>query len=320
MQALIAHLHISQWSASKLDRVVTAHVTKEYQAKAGAGSWKKNLFVPDQGGAPKRRSRNATSEDTRNSYSKLKSYLAKLRDETDDLTNPYRDGGDRLLPAANQQRYFDIVEAGIPMVYDVLLPAFIRDYPDLIEAARQNSLGNTFNLSDYPPAAEVREKFGVSVEYDPLPSTSFAGQGLSPEVQRRMEREAEERATQRLEAGMDDAFMRLYKVVNNMHEALSNPKATFKNTLFGNVQQVTDLLQNLNVTNNPRLEQLRREAQEKLLQYQPDRMAERVRNSSRTRNQVAGHAAEILEALRGSRTIFQKPVVATTSAKASAAA
>lgn len=314
--AMIAHLKISQWSASKLDSAVTAHVTQEYQAEAGAGSWRKNLFVKDTGSAAKRRSRNATAVDERNSYTKLKSYLSNLRRDTDDLTNPYRDGGDRLLPAANQGKYFEIVAVGIPMVYDVLLPAFIADYPELIEAAKANSLGNTFRLSDYPPAEEVREKFGVSVEYDPLPSTSFANQGLSPEVQRQMERDAEQRAAQRIQAGMDDAFMRLYDVIGKMHETLANPNASFKNTLFTNVGSITDLLKNLNVTNDQRLEQLRLTAKEKLLQYDP----ERVRNSSRYRKQVAGHAAEILEALRGSRTIFQKPTARATGADAIAAA
>jgi hypothetical protein len=299
--AILVHLSISQWSARKFDKVVTQHVTKEYNAASNAGRWNKALFI-----------------DGKNTYTALVSYLASLRTEHYKLTLPYNDSGQRLLPTANETAYRQLVSDGITKVNDELLPAFIEDYPELKATAERNSLGETFRESDYPSADVVSGKFSISVEYDRLPNTSFADLGLSSEAQAQMERDAQQRAAQRIEAGMDDAWQRLHGVVERLQETLATPGAIFRNSLIGNVEEVVDMLATLNVTGDPRLEELRVAAKTKLLQYDADTLRNPRRAS--TRKQVAGHAAEILEALRGSRTIFQKPTARATGADAIAAA
>ena len=69
---------------------------------------------------------------------------------------------------------------------------------------------------------------------------------------------------------MNVAWERLYKTVSHMAETLSDPAATFKNTLVENTQDICAVLTKLNVTDDPNLERLRQEVEATLTNTSPE--------------------------------------------------
>jgi hypothetical protein len=92
--------------------------------------------------------------------------------------------------------------------------------------------------------------------------------------------------------GKDGAVTRLYDVVAKMHAALSDPKGIFRDTLIGNVRVLCDTLTRLNVMDDPKLEELRRQT-ELLAASEP----ETLRKNPDVRVSVANEAQGILDAM-----------------------
>ncbi len=78
-------------------------------------------------------------------------------------------------------------------------------------------------------------------------------------------------------------------------ERLAQPDAIFRDTLIGNADEVCDVLQRLNVTNDPDLESMRVRVKKELTRYTPDTL----RDVPSHRQQTADRAADILKTMEG---------------------
>ena len=107
----------------------------------------------------------------------------------------------------------------------------------------------------------------------------------------RIKEETEERIREQLQAGIKDLWDRLYKVVNHMANKLSDPDAKFHNTLIGNAIEIVELLPKLNLTNDPDLERIRREVEQKLCRFNPDTL----RQNPFIREEAASDAVRLVE-------------------------
>jgi hypothetical protein len=151
-------------------------------------------------------------------------------------------------------------------------------------------LGDLFNPEDYPSADEIASQFGIDTGFEPLPDAEDFRVDLVEEEIESIREQLREEQQVKAEQAMRDLWNRTFKVVKNMSERLSTPDGVFRNTLVGNVADMAGLLGQMNVTDDPELDKLRREIEDKLIKYD----AQALREDGDARVETAKAATEIL--------------------------
>ena len=141
--SVLVELHMSVWTANKLDRGATAKVTADNSASAKAAKVHKNLME----GSHLR--------------DKIASLAAACRAQHLHVTLPWNDGGQRLLPTSYFLEYKTRMN-DYRTAFETMVNEFVAEYPALVQTA-QNYLGGLFNADDYPSADEVRSKFSFDL-------------------------------------------------------------------------------------------------------------------------------------------------------------
>lgn len=167
---------------------------------------------------------------------------------------------------------------------------FLSDYPRLVDKAK-GELKSMFNSKDYPSVAQLESKFDVRLFAFEIPD----GQALS-HIEGITEEEAEsirEELSKQLKDAEQEAHQelwdRLYKPLKHAAETLSSKDKKFHDTLIGNLREITSLLPMLNFNDDPNLETLRRDIEQKLCVLEP----EDLRDSVKLRAKAAAAANDI---------------------------
>src|SRR5574343_976798 len=150
-KALLVRLSISQWTARKHDKRVTAEVARNHNTAADVGRYNKRL-VGDR--AIKAVAKVANAARTDHYYHTL----------------PWLDDGARILPSKNYIKYCEVMRSH-KAEFDAVADQFSADYPQLREQAERD-LNGLFDINDYPPTWEIRNKFGFELGFLPLPETT----------------------------------------------------------------------------------------------------------------------------------------------------
>ncbi|MBI4090863.1 MAG: hypothetical protein HY422_02465 [Candidatus Komeilibacteria bacterium] len=285
--ACIATASFSQWRPKIVDKKISREVSAQHGTDENAGDFLKQLFPTTKNG-----------KDTVQTYPELHAVLgalASLYQWHASNTLVWDGKGRRLLPAVSADEHkarFDAVIANLPC----LLDAMEAGYFAAMERARV-ALNGMFRERDYPTPGELRAKFAVSVVYDPVPQVVTSN--LPASVLGLINSQIENRVTAATEGAMNDAWARLYSCVEKFQAKLSTPGAIFRDSLVGNLREVTDVLKRLNVTGSAELEAMRAKVQTELAKYDP----ETLRDNENLRLQVADTASNVLSAIRGTRTI-----------------
>jgi len=268
-KAMLARLSITQWSARKTDKRVTAHVHAEYNASADSGRYNKALVSAE-------------------ALQKVQQIAGAARDEHYKLTLPWRDDGARILPAKAYLDYSKLMRR-LRCDFENAAGEFCDLYPSYIQDARAR-LNGMFNSADYPPIEKIRSKFTWQVSIDPLPVGGDFRVELSDEEARRIREDIDGRTKQALQEGLQDAWKRLHEALGKAVERLSDPKAIFRDSLIGNLRELCDVLPLLNFADNPDLERARRKVETRLAGLDP----ETLRGNSRSRAKAASDAKQIM--------------------------
>jgi hypothetical protein len=249
-RAMLVSLKLSKWSASKHDKKISAEVAAKHNADSEMGRYTKALL-------PK----------GKNSYTELLSAFSELYNEHRHQTLAWSDEGWRVLPTANYNGYTEMVRKYRSRI-DALTQVFIQEYPTLREQVRLKVNG-MFNPADYPDPMDLRKKFGVKVDYNPLPAGEDFRIDLSTDALAEIARDTEDRVNRAIADAQRDAVDRLHECVSKIAERLSDPKNSFHDSLIENARDLTDVLTRLNVTDDPRLEEMRIRV-EKLAKVAPE--------------------------------------------------
>ncbi|MGA8938464.1 MAG: hypothetical protein WB439_04790, partial [Acidobacteriaceae bacterium] len=195
--------------------------------------------------------------------------------------------------------------------FRALLADFVTDYPAL-KAEAQRILNGMFNHEDYPDS--VAERFDFAFRIDPIPAGGDFRVELSEEEIRVLSANTESRAIEAFENAQSDAVKRLYAVLANIHARLTETKvtkdrvtksgkkisggqikgATFRDTLIDNARELCDILKRINLADDPKLEQYRRQTELLATTAEP----ETLRTDDAVRADTAAQAASILDAMR----------------------
>lgn len=275
-RALLVWLTISTWSARRYDKNATRQTLNANGATGDAGRFNK-LLLP--GDAP--------------SYKTLVTLSQNLRAWHYSQTLSWSDEGWRLLPTANFQAYTDELRDKLNAI-DNAADEFVRDYPTLKTQA-ERMLGKLYNAEDYPERIDMKGKFKSTVTYMPVPASNDIRVDLGADQIAAIRESVETSIGAATEIAMRDCWTRLHDVVSHAVERLSDPKAIFRDTLIDNAREICDSLKRLNVTNDPKLEDMRARVARELASVDPDTL----RVNKIVRAKTADRVRAIESAMRG---------------------
>lgn len=278
-KAMLVNLHIQQWTARKYDKKASKEVAEKHGAgdHQEVGRFNKILVAKD---AINRITRVATA----------------ARNFHYENTLPWSDAGARILPAENFAAYSAKMRE-FKAKFDEETRTFVDAYPHLVEDARQR-LNGLFNEQDYPSPDQVSAKFQFNISISPIPSANDFRVSLTDEDVAKIRRQIEARMEKVQHEAVMDLWHRLFEMVNNMVKRLSKTREDgkppiFRASLISNMRNFADLLQRLNFTNDPKLEEMRQAVIAKLCLHTP----REIRESSEIRQAVVKDAKEILDSI-----------------------
>jgi hypothetical protein len=242
--ALLVELNISVWPASKLDREVTDKVNTDAGAVHGASQTKKNLFA----GTSLRKD--------------ISDFAARVRLYHNRHTLPWADKGERMLPTALFMDYKQTMN-GFEQTFDMMCTNFFVEYPRLVAEA-PIALKGLYKAEDYPEIEEVRMKFGFRRAVKPIPESGDFRLDIPAHDLVEMKNDYEKQYSDKLAEAMREPWERLHKMLVGMSEKLTDiegddSKKRYHDTLISNPIELCGLLTKLNVTNDPKLEEARRQ-------------------------------------------------------------
>jgi hypothetical protein len=251
--AVLVSLNISVWPAKTLDREVTDQVNTNANANINAGKFMKDLFA----GTSLRKD--------------IEKFAAHCRVKHLRYSLPWADKGDRVLPTALFMDYKQFINDA-ERQFDTLCTNFFTAYPTLLTDAPLH-LGSLFKAEDYPDIEEVKRRFGFRYSISPLPESGDFRLDVSNEELQSLREQYDQTFGQRLADAMREPWERLHTVLTAMSEKLTDddvgdddkPKKRYHDTLVTNAQDLCGLLSKLNIANDPKLEDARRQLEQAMV-------------------------------------------------------
>lgn len=283
-RAVLTSLHIGMWAGEVLDRKITDEVATTHNAEKDAGRYTKRLF-------------------SRKAQHGIVVCLNEARRAHRAMTLPWGDDGTRILSAAGFMLHSESMRDA-RIRFEEAVEAFLRDYPNEHMAEAKVRLKKMFDANDYPPLEKARNRFNFDVEITPVPERGDLRVKLSNEQVKSITKDIEQRTQQRLDAAMQDVFIRIRDVAERMaerlrafkpHPGMGRPEGIFKDSLVGNIKELAELLPSLNLTEDQRIEDLRQRLINELTAFDPKELREDIV----IREQTARNAEDILAKVRG---------------------
>ena len=269
-KAMLAKLSISQWTARKHDKSVSAEVERAHSAH-DAGRFNKLLV-------------------SKALLEPLATLAGEVRKYHYANTLPWNDSGDRLLTSVLFMGYTDQIRE-YKRQFAKKVSELAAAYPTEVQAAR-NRLGSMYDPGDYPDVSELYGRFDISIEFMPVPDAKDFRVDVSDEAADEIRNQITESVNLRMNEAVKDCYRRVREVVSKIHERLSIEDATFRDTLIENARDLMVVLPGLNITDDPVLAALHAEITE-LLMVEPTTL----RNSPTKRKETADAADAILAKL-----------------------
>lgn len=258
--AMLVELNISTWTARKLDKRVSAEVDTANGTKTNAGNYNKNLLA------------GTGFLDT------ILKYAANARAWHLSQTLPWSDNGLRLLPVTNFVAYKEQLNT-LETNYNALVEKFLVAYPNLVSAAAFQ-LGTLFNREEYPEADKIATKFKFGVNFLPVPTVNDFRVDIGEEAKQEILLSCQTVYEDRLNSAMKDAWGRLHEHLLRMSDRLADldtPRElkngekvytkVFRDSLLENAVELVDLLKHFNLTNDPSMEQARKDLNDAIMYH-----------------------------------------------------
>lgn len=271
--AMLIDLNISVWTGRKMDKKVSEEVDASKGTKARAGNYHKKLM--------------AGSDKLEN----IQKIVTAVRSWNYQQTLPWSDGGSRLLPMKNFFNYKETLN-NFENQFNQAVDEFITEYPQLVSGSAF-TLGDLFDRGEYPTADSLKEKFRFKFVFSPVPDAGDFRIEVEDEAKAELEAQYKSYYEQKLADAMADAWTRLHETLTHISERLDytdENKKKFWDSTITNATELCSLLSNLNVTNDPKLEDARQKLEKALSGIEPSD----VRESEAIRSSVKSKVDDIL--------------------------
>ena len=268
-RAMLASLNIRRWQAARTDKKITSEVAVQHSVKEKrAGKFRKNAIDVEAA-----------------SFVAVGTAASDLRTKHYFCTLPWSQDGSRILPSAMFVEYSEEMRK-LRGAFDRAVKAFIDDYPTLKSAARLE-LNGMYNEQDYPD--NISAKFGLDIVIMPLPDSQDFRACLSESAVAEIKEGIAAELKHSMNVAMRDPYERLYSHISRMVARLSDRKAVFRDTLITGLADLCAILPGLNLTSDPKLDELRKRAETMIVGVDP----RDLREVPSVRRDVARQAAEI---------------------------
>jgi hypothetical protein len=269
--AVLVELNISVWPASKIDREITDKVNSDAGAVRGASQTKKNLFA----GTSLRKD--------------ISDFAARVRLYHNKHTLPWADKGERMLPTALFMDYKQTMN-GFEQTFNMMCNNFYIEYPRLVAEA-PTALQGLYKAEDYPELTDVRLKFGFRRTVKPVPEAGDFRLDIPAYDLEEMRSEFMSQQDRKLAEAMREPWDRLHKTLVAMSEKLTDVegddgKKRYHDTLLTNPLELCSLLTKLNITNDPKLEEARRQVEVAMLNADMESIKEDADTRSELKSKV----------------------------------
>jgi len=230
-RAVLVELHISIWQARKHDRKVSQDVARDHGTDERAGRYIKRLVPEDL-----------------KSYKTVWSEANALRKSQYTWSLPWRDGGARIVPVTAYDEYSQQIAERTGR-FDAAVAAFVREYPEVRASARIH-LNGLYREADYP--SNIAGLFGVEVIASPVPAAHDWRVDLSEEQTGQLRSQLEREIGRATTAAQADIWDRLREALDAMKARLGDPEGVFRDSLFGNLDDLCRILPRLDLAGDPR--------------------------------------------------------------------
>lgn len=276
----LVSLNTLRWHAKVRDHKAADAAASASGADKAAFEARKRLLV----GADEKLKRVHTAIDA----ARTEHYKMTLPWSTVGVNDHGKRSGPRLLP---NTLFFDYTKkmAQFKQDMDDALDEFVAAYPNLIAIAQQK-LGSSFDRSQYPPPSMIRQHFGLSFDFLPIPTGDDFGNVTLLQAEK-LAMNVNKRNRQMLENAMQDAWKRLQDDMEHAYNSLNNPNAKFHYTLIEKMREHASMLSHLNVTKDKRIESIRARIEKDLAK----RDIKDIRKDDALRKHLADEAKAVLD-------------------------
>jgi len=264
--AMLVEMSISTWTARKLDKKVSTQVDLDNGAKTKVVNANKNLMAGT------------------GVLDNIVKYAANARAWHLSQTLPWTDNGSRLLPMSNFMNYKQQL-GELEANYEALVDKFIVAYPSLVSAAAFQ-LGTLFDRNEYPDESSLKRKFKFTYSFFPVPTAGDFRIDINEEAKAEIMANCNTAYQDRLNNAMREAWSRLHECLTRMSERLTDnadgSRKIFRDSLVENSVELVDMLKHLNITQDPKLEQARKDLNNAIAHHDLDSL----RDNSNAREAV----------------------------------
>jgi hypothetical protein len=167
---------------------------------------------------------------------------------------------------------------------------FYIEYPRLVAEA-PTALQGLHKAEDYPDLTAVRLKFGFRRAVKPVPEAGDFRLDIPAYDLEEMRSEFMGQQDRKLAEAMREPWDRLHKVLLAMSEKLTDVegddgKKRYHDTLLTNPLELCSLLTKLNITNDPKLEEARRQVEVAMLNADMESIKEDADTRSQLKSKV----------------------------------
>lgn len=281
--AMLGSVNMSVWEARKQDKKVAEEVAHAKGARSKkAATVHKHLFSE----CP--------------ALEAIKSLRGEVRVWFNTVTLPWDDNGRRIITTAQYLQVTDQVSK-YEQRFRQLVQVFLNTYSTEI-SKQAFEMGALFDRTEYPPVEEVARKFYFSYTVEPVPTSGDFRVDIGNETVRQLAAQYDKAVQERVQGAVADTWRRVKEQVEWVHERMTavlehNPEATedVKTTdaqgnevvetkkkrrpkLYDSMLEqglsLCNLLRDLNVTGDPKLEEARRALEGALTRVDMDSLRE----------------------------------------------
>ena len=239
--AVLVRLSISTWTGKKIDKHQSENVSAATGADKKAGKYIKDTMV---GSAH---------------VSQLTKYANNARNEYTARTLPWDDMGDRILTTSLLLPF----KADFNGKRDEFFRRrdYICDNYEALKETSANYLGAMYNPEDYPLVDAVYGKYDWRLTVKTVPDSGHLYLDLPAEDMEELRASLETENQEKTKHAMDTAWHRMHKMLAGMSDKLTetddDKQKRFYDSFVSNPKDLCDMLQHLNITNDPELERAR---------------------------------------------------------------
>lgn len=278
-ECIVVNLQLGIWTGQRLDKEASRKITEDAHAESDAARVNKHLIAKD-------------------AMKPIVTAANAVRTHFYTKTLPWKDNGDRIISRKAFLRFVQDHEALVGKFNDAVTEFCATAYPSAVEKAGFR-MGDLFNPADYPSAAEIKRRFYVNLDMDPVTEAADFRVQMDAKQAEAVRASMERAMKERVGRAMSSVWMRLAEVLGNFAERTKSGEG-IRVELVSNLREIVDTLPELNITDDAELEAIRQQIANKLTGYE----AADLRTDDTARAQAAKDAQRIMNQMKGFMNAF----------------